>query len=199
MSRPQIALIVAATTGKLVIGNGPDLPWPRLREDLKNFKRLTVPHPIIVGRKTFETFRDKEGNQIVLPERVNIVVTRNPGYANESHPEAWVAQSLDSAIEMARMANEATDATSQKIWICGGSEIYREALGYLPDGSHDPKKCIVDEIWMTEIDADFEGDVMFPGIPKGLFTGGPEAPQEFRQSVKDGPDIVYRITHCVRI
>jgi dihydrofolate reductase len=191
MNRPTISLIVAATTGRLVIGKGLDIPWPRLAEDMAHFRKQTIPHPYISGRKTFETIKNKDGEHAPLPKRLNIVVTRNANY--KTFPEVLVAHSLTEAIEMAAQTNP------EKIFIGGGGQIYREALGYLPDGSHDPDKCIVDEVFLTEIDLEAEGDVTFPGIPKGLFTGGPVASQRFVQKVEDAPDIVYHITHCVRI
>jgi dihydrofolate reductase len=188
--KPTIALIVAASTGTNIIGNGPDIPWPRLGEDLKNLRDLTTPHPIIVGRKTYETFRNREGDRINLPNRLNIVVTRDTDYI--PLPGAVVVNSFEDALELAK------EAQPEKIWICGGGEIYRQALGFLPDGSHDANKCIVDEIYFTEVFYEAEGDVTFPDLPKGLFTAGPVATRKLVQKVKGGSDVSYHITHYVR-
>ena len=105
----------------------------RLSEDLKHFKRTTLGCPVIMGRKTF----DSVGRP--LPGRRNIVVTRNAQWHAEG---AEAAASLDEAI--ARVADADT------VFVIGGGELYAQALPRL------------DELVLTEIDRDFDGDVFFP-------------------------------------
>jgi len=105
----------------------------RLSEDLKHFKRTTLGCPVIMGRKTF----DSVGR--ALPGRRNIVVTRNAHWQAEG---VETAASLDEAI--ARVAQADT------VFVIGGGELYAQALPRL------------DELVLTEIDRDFDGDVFFP-------------------------------------
>ena len=134
---PKISLLVAMARNH-VIGRDNKLPW-HLPADLKRFKRLTVGKPVIMGRKTYESIIDQLGK--LLPERDNIVVTRNAQY---QAPGAQVATSLKQAIEMAGSAEE--------IFIIGGGQIFEESL---PIATH---------IYLTLIDADVPGDAYFPQI-----------------------------------
>ena len=106
----MIAIIVAATRD-MAIGNHGDLLY-HISDDLKRFKALTMGCPIIMGRRTFESF--PKG---ALPGRRNIVVTRNPDY---SAPGIETAPSLDEAVSMC--------AGVGKVYIIGGGEIYRQAI-----------------------------------------------------------------------
>jgi dihydrofolate reductase len=132
----QLALIWAQARGG-VIGLGGDLPW-RLPEDLAHFKSLTIGHPVIMGRRTWESlpprFRPLDG-------RRNVVVTRTPGFVAEG---AEVAGSVVSALDLVR-----DDALA---WGIGGGSIYRELL---PRASR---------LEVTEIDLDVEGDTYAPVI-----------------------------------
>ncbi len=125
--------LVAAVARNRVIGKDGDLPW-RLPADMKHFKRTTVGHPLIMGRRTFESFGRP------LPDRTNIVVTRNRGYRPEG---AVVAASLDAAMKIAREEDE-------EIFIGGGEEVFRH---FLPTA---------DRMILTWIDEEFEGDTFFP-------------------------------------
>ena len=128
--------MIAAVARNGVIGrteNGVGrLPW-RLPEDLKHFKALTMGHPMIMGRKTWESLPGR------LPGRPHIVVTRNATYRAEG---ATVVGSLAEAI--AAMGN------IDEIFVIGGAELYAQAL------------AIADRLQLTEIAADFEGDTCFP-------------------------------------
>lgn len=106
----MIAIIVAATRD-MAIGNNGDLLY-HISDDLKHFKALTMGCPIIMGRRTFESF--PKG---ALPGRRNIVVTRNPRY---SAPGIETASSLEDAIAMCSGA--------ENVYIIGGGEIYRQAI-----------------------------------------------------------------------
>lgn len=136
--RPVLALI-AAVARNGVIGAGNRLPW-RLPEDLRHFKATTLGHPVIMGRKTWESLGRP------LPGRRNIVVTRNASYQAAG---AEVVTSLDEALHSASGAS--------KVFVIGGAELYRLAL------------AAADELILTEIDRDYEGDAVFPGFDRADF------------------------------
>ena len=128
---PRICL-VAALAANRVIGKNNALPW-HLPADLKRFKALTMGHPVMMGRKTYESIGGP------LPGRRNLVITRNRDY---SAPGCEVLHSLDAAIAACRGA--------QEIFIIGGAELFRESL---------PRAQCLE---FTEIRAEIEGDVTFP-------------------------------------
>jgi dihydrofolate reductase len=129
--------LVAALARNRVIGRDGQLPW-RLPADLKRFKRLTVGHPLILGRKTYESIGRP------LPERTNIVITRREGYAPAG---IRLVRSIDEALAAAAEAPGADEA-----FVIGGSEIYRQTLP------------IADRLHLTFIEEDFPGDVHFPEL-----------------------------------
>lgn len=108
-------------------------------DDLKRFKELSMGHPVIMGRKTFESIVALLGKP--LPGRTNIVVTRDESYAHEG---ARVAHSLEKALEIAQ------EESPKEIHIGGGAEMYKMALP------------IVDKLYLTLFDDDREGDSFFP-------------------------------------
>lgn len=128
---PRVYL-VAAVAANGVIGRDGQLPW-HLPEDLKHFKKLTLGHPIIMGRRTWESLRK------ALPGRENIVVTRQAGY---DAPGASVASSLESALALC--------AGEPVAFVIGGTTLFEESLP------------IAAGLVMTEIDRDYEGDTYFP-------------------------------------
>jgi dihydrofolate reductase len=115
-----------------IIGAKGELPW-RLPEDLKHFKRLTMGHPIIMGRRTWESLRGP------LPGRDNIVVTRTPGY---DAPGAAVASSLEAGLALC--------LDQPVVFVIGGHQLFADSLP------------IAAGLVMTEIYRDFEGDTRFP-------------------------------------
>lgn len=136
-----IALIAAASENN-VIGKNNTLPW-RLPDDLQFFKDKTNGHPLIMGRKTFESLPG------LLPNRRHIVVTRDPHYSAEG---AEVASSLDEAIMFAHKDNDA-----EQIFIIGGGEIYRQAMD------------TANVIYLTRVHAEVDGDVYFPEIDSAVW------------------------------
>jgi len=128
---PRICLIAAMAANRL-IGRNNALPW-HLPADLKRFKALTTGHPVVMGRKTYESIGKP------LPGRRNLVISRNAGYRA---PGCEVVHSLDDALAACRGATE--------IFIIGGAELYRESL---------PRAHCLE---FTEIHAEFEGDAFFP-------------------------------------
>ncbi len=132
----QISIIVAMTPDRL-IGAAGRLPW-YLPDDLKRFRKLTMGHAIIMGRKTFSSIGR------ALPGRRNLVVSRNPN-APATEGIEWFT-SLDEAIEFARAAGE-TEA-----FIAGGTEIYSAAL----------EKATRLYVTFVQRDFPFQGDTYFP-------------------------------------
>lgn len=129
-----ISIIVAASQNG-VIGRDNQLLW-RLPDDLKRFKQLTLGHPIIMGRKTFESIGKP------LPGRTSIIVTRSADYMVEG---TLVVHSLEDAIAAAGTLH------SKEAFIIGGGEIYRQTLA----------NNNVDQVYLTRIYADYEGDAFF--------------------------------------
>jgi len=128
---PRVYLVAAVASNGIIGANG-RLPWD-LPEDLKHFKRVTLGHPVIMGRSTWESLKG------ALPGRKNIVVTRTPGYGT---PGASVAASLQSALALC--------ADAPKAMVIGGSQLFAESLP------------IAAGLILTEIHRDFEGDRHFP-------------------------------------
>lgn len=124
--------IIAAMGSNRGLGFDNKLPW-HLPDDLKRFKTLTTEHAIILGRKTYESIGKP------LPNRKNIVVTRNPNY---EAPGCIVVPSMEAALREAAGDNE--------VFVIGGAEIY--ALG-LPHA---------DKMYLTLVDADVPASVFFP-------------------------------------
>lgn len=128
----MISLIWAMDENR-VIGYQNQLPW-RLPEDLKFFKRVTIGHPIVMGRKTFESIGKP------LPNRENIVLTREQGYRCEG---CTVMNSMEEFREYAKHQEE-------ELFVIGGAEIFKEIL---PEA---------DRLYLTMIHHQFEGDTFFP-------------------------------------
>ncbi|MCK8782411.1 dihydrofolate reductase [Rhizobium sp. NTR19] len=146
MTKPTIAIIVAVSRNG-VIGRDGDMPW-KLSTDLKRFKALTSGKPVIVGRKTFDSFGGKP-----LPGRPHVVVTRNADWQQEG---VEVAASLDEALKVGeRLAAEAGVDT---IYVLGGGQIYVDAIK------------IADLLQVTHVEADIpDGDTYFPAIDPQVF------------------------------
>jgi dihydrofolate reductase len=130
-----IISLVLARADNGVIGSNGGIPW-RIPEDMRRFKVLTIGHPIIMGRKTWDSFPKKP-----LPGRTNIVVTRNRTWTADG---AVVVHSFDEALGKAREENPV------EIAIVGGADIYLAALPH------------ANRIYLTEIHAAPVGDVAMP-------------------------------------
>lgn len=130
--------IVVATNNNRAIGKDNALLW-HIPDDLRRFKVLTLGHPVIMGRKTFESIVAVLGK--ALPGRTNIVVTRD---ARWNYDGAIVAHSLEEAMAKAKGID------GEEIFIGGGSQIYEQALPY------------ADRLYLTLIDDEKEGDSFFP-------------------------------------
>jgi dihydrofolate reductase len=126
-----------------VIGEAGDMPW-RLPEDMARFKAVTLGHPVVMGRRTWESFPERFRP---LPGRDNIVITSNPDYIA---PGARVVASLDEALAAAGSLLAAAGEAQGEIWIIGGGRVYREAID------------LADRLEITDIDLDAPGDTVAP-------------------------------------
>ncbi len=131
----EIVLVVAMSENR-VIGRDGALPW-HIPGDLKHFKAVTMGHPIVMGRKTWESIGRP------LPGRENIVISRNPDFRAVG---ATVVGSLDAAIE------EAGKASAERVMVIGGGQIYADALDR------------ASRLEITEVHQTIEGDTVFPAI-----------------------------------
>lgn len=129
--------MIAAVAQNGIIGKDNDLVW-NLPDDMKYFMQTTSGHPIIMGRKNYESIPDKFRP---LPNRTNIIVTRNIDYLAEG---AIVVNSLEDALESAR------ETGSPEVFIIGGGEIYSIGFPY------------ADKLYLTEIEGIYDGDTFFP-------------------------------------
>ncbi|MEY9777930.1 dihydrofolate reductase [Arthrobacter sp. MW3 TE3886] len=136
--------LVWAQTSTGVIGKAGAMPW-HLPEDLSHFSRLTTGHPVIMGRKTWESFPDKYRP---LPGRTNIVITRQAAWRDTPGAEGAVAvASLDDAL----LESQFVDG-HETVWIIGGGEIFAQALD------------LADVAVVTTIDTTAEGDTFAPDL-----------------------------------
>jgi dihydrofolate reductase len=126
--------IVVAMAANRVIGRGGELPW-RLGGDLKYFKRTTMGHPVIMGRKTHESIGR------ALPGRLNVVITHQRDY---DAPGCEIVHSLKQAMNACGSATQAM--------IIGGATLYQEAL---PQSQR---------IYLTEVHVELDGDTVFPAL-----------------------------------
>lgn len=137
MTPAEISIVVAMDEQRGIGKNG-RLPWPRIPEDMRRFRDLTIGHPVIMGRKTWDSLDERYKP---LPQRLNIIVTRNDGLVTEG---AKIARSLEAAITMAQLVKE------REIFIIGGGQIYEGALP------------LVNKLHLTIVRGDFGADTFFP-------------------------------------
>lgn len=130
-----VSAIVAVAKNR-VIGKDNNIPW-YLSTDLKFFKRTTLDHHVIMGRKSFQSIGKP------LPKRTNIIVTTNPFFIASG---CITAHSIEEALEIA------FDNQQEEVFVIGGAQIYEISLPYL------------DKLYYTEVDAEPEGDVFFPEL-----------------------------------
>ena len=132
-----ISMIVAMAKNR-TIGSAGRLPW-HLPEDLQRFKQLTMGHSLLMGRKTYQSIGRP------LPGRQMIVLSRNPAF-----------YAVGCTI-VASLAEGIAAAQAEQLFICGGGEIYRQALP------------LVERIYLTELDREVAGDTYFPELPANQF------------------------------
>lgn len=142
----KLAVVVAMAENR-VIGANNTLPW-HLPEDLKRFKDITMGHPMIMGRLTFDSIGR------ALPGRKTIVVTRDPNWRG---PEGvLVAHDLDSARKCAEV--EAKSMGVERVMVVGGANIYVQLLP------------VCNELYVTEVHTSVDGDAVFPVITSSGWT-----------------------------
>lgn len=134
----MISIIVAVAQNG-IIGGDNTLLW-HISEDLKHFKAITTGHPVVMGRKTYESLGRP------LPNRRNVVITRQDGF---EAPGCDVVNSLDAAF--------ALFGSDEEIFVIGGGEIYAQALE------------VADKFYLTVVHKDYEGDTSFPEWDRGLW------------------------------
>ena len=151
-------IIISAVARNGVIGrsNG-EMPWHD-KEEFKHFKETTLGFPIIMGRITFETLGKP------LKNRLNVVITNQPDYSLP-YENVEIFRSLTDAIE------SVTKLNPEKIFIIGGGEVYRQAIGF------------ADEMVISIMKFDAEGDVYFPEIDKTVW-------KELSREERDQFDII---------
>ena len=138
----MISLIAAVSTN-YVLGKNGEMPW-HLPADFAWFKSQTIGKPVILGRKTFDSFGGKP-----LPKRLHIIISRTPQLNTDQ--VLWVS-SVESAIR------EAKKHTDGEIMILGGGDIYSQSIKF------------ANRLYLTEIAATYEGDAFFPAFDKSKWT-----------------------------
>ena len=135
--------LIYARSRNNVIGVNGDLPW-HLPEDLAHFKRTTLGQPVIMGRVIWESIPEKFRP---LPGRTNVVVSRQTGF---NAPGAQVVSSLQAAIDLF--------PADDVVWLIGGAQLYAQAMP------------LAQQLVITEIDADYEGDAFAPVLNTAEWT-----------------------------
>ena len=130
--------IIVAVSENGIIGIKGGLPW-HLSEDLKNFKKLTSGHAIIMGRKTYESIGKP------LPNRKNIIISRNKAFKADG---CFIFDSVSEAIK------HAGETAEDESFIIGGGEVYRQSLE------------LADKVYLTKVKVSLEGDTFFPELEK---------------------------------
>ncbi|MDE0770711.1 MAG: dihydrofolate reductase [Salibacteraceae bacterium] len=137
----MIRSIIVAISENNGIGKDNDLLW-YLPSDMKFFRKTTLGHCVITGRKNYESIPEKYRP---LAKRTNIIVTRNANYKADG---AVVKNSLEEALEFAKSENES------EVFIIGGGQIYKEAMG----------KNVIDKMYITHVAKNYDADTFFPEI-----------------------------------
>lgn len=140
-------IILAAIAENNVIGYQGKMLW-HIPDDIRHFRELTLGHPIIMGRKTYESI----GNP--LDNRINFVVTRNKKFKKQS--QIQICNSLDEALGRAELCTDFRAAFQKRyksqVYIIGGAEVYKQTIG------------LVDRLELTRVHQAFKGDALFPEI-----------------------------------
>lgn len=140
---PARLSIIVAVSQNNVIGRDNQLPW-HIPEDFAWFKRHTEGHPVLMGRKTYESIGR------ILPGRKNVIITRRKEF---SVPGAHISHSLDDALNTLRAE------CHREIFIIGGQQVFRHTMG------------LIDRIYLTRVHRDYDGDTFMPPIPENEFAG----------------------------
>lgn len=165
---------IAAVGKNGVIGNKDALPW-NIPEDMKHFRNATMSNVVLMGRKTFDVLGKP------LPKRENAVITRNQKFKVEG---AKTFSNVKDAINYYRSREK--ELAGKNIFVIGGAQIYAAAMD------------LVDEVWLTEIDSDFDGDVFFPDYRDGKFLRNEFFLAKSRQNQDSSSPFSYRFNEFSR-
>lgn len=138
-------VIIAAVAENGVIGREGDIPW-HIPEDLRRFKALTVGHPVIMGRRTYESIVERLGKP--LPDRTNIVLSRGEPSVD---PDVRVVSGIEAALEAAR------ETGAERAFVVGGATVYER---FLP---------LADRLELTEVHERYDGDTRFPRLERAAW------------------------------
>ena len=154
----RVSLIVAMAENR-TIGLDGDVPW-HISGDLRNFRQLTLGHPVVMGRKTYQSIGG------ALPGRANIVVTRDRDFRA---PDADVVHDLEEALVKAA-ANAEIEGV-EEVFVIGGAEIYAQAVGR------------AQRVYLTEVHQELPGNAFFPELARGEWT---ESARQRNEPENDG-------------
>jgi dihydrofolate reductase len=172
MTLPILTVGPVARSRNGVIGRDGGLPW-RIRSDLALFKQLTLFKPIIMGRKTWDSLPRKP-----LPGRMNLVLSRDGSFEPQG---AVVCEGFSEAVEIAR--EQAQEDGAEEVCVIGGRALFELAL---------PRAR---RIYLTEVDAEVEGDVLMPDIDEAVWR---EVRREVHQKAEgDDYGFVFRVLERV--
>jgi dihydrofolate reductase len=149
--------IVAAVARNGVIGRAEKIPW-HIPEDIARFRALTTGHPVVMGRKTWDSLPSRFRP---LPDRRNVVVTRN---------REWGAEGAERAGSLADALRRLDG--SERVFVIGGAELYAAALP------------LADELELTEVDVEVEGDAFFPDWDRDAFDAVSREPHVSAEGVR---------------
>lgn len=171
MTRPLLTVIAAVADAPgmpsdRLIGAGMDLPW-HLPADLRRFKALTLGHPMVMGRRTYESLVHQFGGP--LPGRTTVVLSRTPE-AVDAPPGGFAAGSLDEAL--AEIAARGVPG-AEHVFIGGGADVYAMVLGQPPRA---------DRLELTLVEGAFAGDTFFPPYRHLLADAGGPFVRTFREA-----------------
>ena len=180
---PEIVVVVAVaeapgSPSDRLIGDGYQLPW-HLPADLRRFKAMTLGHPLVMGRKTFESLLVQFGGP--LPERENVVLTRHPTAVD--HPGIHVYGGLAEAVD--------AFADRDRVFIGGGAGVYGAVL----DGDGPVQ---ADRLELTVVEGEFSGDTYFPPYRHLLGDGGPFRLEAAERHDAEGGRPAFRFESWVR-
>jgi dihydrofolate reductase len=141
----KVSLIVAKAQNE-AIGKDNDLIW-HLRDDMRYFSNTTKGHHVIMGRMNYDSIPDKYRP---LPDRTNIIVTRNPNFEAE---DCVVVNSIEEGLEIAKKNGD------EEVFIIGGGQIYKKSLD----------EDMLDKLYITYVHYEFDADVFFPEYDKAIW------------------------------
>jgi len=145
-------VIVAAAVETRAIGEDGGMPWgTSLKTDLKYFKARTEGNIVIMGRKTYESIGKP------LPNRINIVLSSDPGYTIQTKNNTWVCESFESALKIANTFKE------KEIFVIGGGKLYEQVMN-----DYEPNRLYI--TWVGyNVDGVIQGDTFFPEFDRGKY------------------------------